>query len=80
MLFADVHPSQQTDDVKVFLSRFKTKLKNIPGGTTSRIQVLDFVINKLFKNNVREQCEVHLDQNLDLYMLKENSVFLKGSG
>ena len=41
------------------------------------IQVLDVNINKPFKNNVREQFEEHMDQNLDLYMLKEDSVFLK---
>ena len=74
MLFADVHPAQQTDGVKVLLSRCKTKLKNIPGGTTSRIQVLDVVINKPFKNNVREQFEEHMDQNLDLYVEGKLSV------
>ena len=65
---------KDVEDVNVLLSRCKTKLKNIPGGTTSRIQVLDVVINKPFKNNVREQFEEHMDQNLDLYVEGKLSV------
>ena len=47
MLFAGVHPAQQTDDVNVLLRRCNIKLKNIPCGPTSHIQVLDVVIKTL---------------------------------
>ena len=68
ILTADVHAAQQTDDVKTLLNRCKTQLKNVPPGTTNRVQVLDVVINKPFKDAVREQFEQHIHDHLDLYV------------
>ena len=48
LLVADVHKAQQTDGVKEALSRRKTKLKNVPPGCTSRVQILDVSVNKPF--------------------------------
>ena len=38
----------------------------IPGGATSRVQSLDTVINKLFKNYVQQFFEKHVDENLEV--------------
>ena len=67
ILYADVHPAQQTDGVKIMLQRVKTSIVNVPKGTTSRVQPLDVAINKPFKNFVRREFEEHIDKNLELY-------------
>ena len=67
ILYADIHHAQQTDDVKGKLKKVKTVLVNVPSGTTSRIQPLDVCINKPFKNHIRTQFEVHIDENLESY-------------
>ena len=41
---------------------------HIPGGATSRVQPLDVVINKPYKNYVRELFEKHIDENLEAYV------------
>ena len=38
----------------------------IPGGATSRVQSLDTVINKPFKNYVQQFFEKHVDENLEV--------------
>ena len=68
VLIADVHRAQQTNEVKILLNRCKTRLINVPAGTTSRVQLLDVVINKPFKEAVREQFAHHIDGNLELYV------------
>ena len=68
ILFADVHTAQQTASVKVMLHKCNTSLINIPRGATSRVQQLDVVINKPFKNYVRGQFEKHIDEDLSLYV------------
>ena len=64
LVVADVHKAQQTDEVKRLLQKKNTVLVNVPPGCTSRVQPLDVVVNKPFKNLVREQFEKHLDKNL----------------
>ena len=68
LLVADVHKAQQTDEVKRLLQKKNTVLVNVPPGCTSRVQPLDVVVNKPFKNLVREQFEKHLDENLNNYV------------
>ena len=41
---------------------------SIPGDATSRVKPLDVVINKPFKNYVRELFEKHIDENLEAYV------------
>ena len=68
LLVADVHKSQKTDEVKRLLQKKNTVLVIVPLGCTSRVQSLDVVVNKPFKNLVREQFEKHLDENLNDYV------------
>ena len=51
-LFADIHRTQQTSSVKQLLHKNKTVLINILGCATSRVQPLDVISNKPFKNYV----------------------------
>ena len=46
ILVADVHRTQQTDDVKARLKKKNTELLNVPPGCTSRVQPLDVSFNK----------------------------------
>ena len=46
----------------------KTILVNVPPGCTSRFQPLHVVINKHFKNEIKEQFQKHLDENSDGYV------------
>ena len=68
ILIADVHRAQQTNSVKELLTKHKTSLVNVPPGCTSRDQVVDVLINKPFKDEVRSLFEDHLDKNLDQYV------------
>ena len=68
ILIADIHCAQQTENVKLFLSKCKTVLTNILGGLTSYLQVLDVIVNKLFKNSVRSQSDQHMLENIDKYV------------
>ena len=68
ILIADVHCGQQIDSVKELLKKHKTSLVNVPPGCTSRVQVVDVLINKPFKNEVCSLFEDHLDKNLDQYV------------
>ena len=43
-------------------------LVNVTPKYTSRVQCLDVVINKPFKNEIKEQFERHLDENLNDYV------------
>ena len=64
ILVADVHTAQQTDGVKHLLQKTKTTLVNVPSDCTSRVQPLDVVINKPFKNLIKEQFEKHIATNI----------------
>ena len=75
LLVADVHKAQQTVEVKRLLQKKNTVLANVPPGCTSRVQALDVVLNKPFKNLVREQLEKHLDENLNEFELRPNGEF-----
>ena len=68
ILIADVHRAQQTDSVKELLKKHKTFLVNVPPGYTSRVQVVNVLINKPFKDEVRSLFEDHLDKNLGQYV------------
>ena len=67
ILVADVHRAQQTANVKKLLQNESTLLINVPPGCTSRVQPLNFSINKSFKHAIRGQFEKHLSENLHLY-------------
>ena len=68
ILIADVRRAQQTDSVKELLKKHKTSLVSVPPGCTSRVQVVDVLINKPFIDEVRSLFEDHLDKNLDQYV------------
>ena len=68
ILFANIHAAQQTSSVKQLLHKNKAILINISAGATSRVQPLDVVFNKSFKNYVRELLEKHIDENLEAYV------------
>ena len=59
ILFADINRAQQTSRVKQLLHKNKAVFINILGVATSRVQPLDVVINKTFKNYVRELFRLH---------------------
>ena len=67
ILIADVHRAQQTETVKRYLSRCKTELVNVPPGLTPYVQILDVVVNKPFKNDIKRQSEKHMEENLEKY-------------
>ena len=67
-LIADAHRAQQTDSVKEILKKDKTSLVNVPPGFTPGIQVVNVLINKPFKDEVRSLFEDPLDKNLDQYL------------
>ena len=48
--------------------KHKTSLVNVQPGCKSRVQVVDVLINKPFKDEVRSLFEDHLDKNLDQYV------------
>ena len=54
--------------MKELLKKNKTSLVNVPPGCTSRAQVVDVLISKPFKDEVRSLFEDHLDKNLDQYV------------
>ena len=68
ILIADVHRAQQTDSVKKLLKKHKTSLLNVPLGCTSRVQVVDVLINKPFKDEVRSLFEDHVGKIFDQYV------------
>ena len=65
---ADDHKVQQTDPVKRLLQSKRTILVNVIPGCTSRVQLLDAIINKPLKNAIKEQ-------NLDAYVDGKPTVF-----
>ena len=67
-MIADVHRAQQTEGVKALLKKKNTILCNVPPGCTSRVQVVDVMVNKPFKDEVRRLFENHLDSNLERYV------------
>ena len=48
--------------------KHKTSLVNVQPGCKSRVQVVDVLIDKPFKDEVRSLFEDHLDKNLDQYV------------
>ncbi|KAJ4432611.1 hypothetical protein ANN_21234 [Periplaneta americana] len=48
-------PGHLTPEVKKKITALKTDLVVIPGGMTSKLQVLDVVVNKPFKDHLRKQ-------------------------
>ena len=64
ILIADFHRAQKTDCVKAFLTKRMTSLSNVPPGCTSRVQVVDVMVNKPLKDDVRRLFEDHLDKHL----------------
>ena len=63
ILIADVHRAQQTEKVKCILKK-KTDLINVPPECTSRVQPLDVVFNKPFKDITRRLFEQHIDETM----------------
>ena len=58
----------QTDSVKELLKKHKTSLVSVSPGCTSRVQVVEVLINKPFKDEVCSLFEDHLDKNLDQHI------------
>ena len=54
--------------MKELLKKHKTSLVNVPPACTSRVQVVDVLINKPFKDEVLSLFEDHLDKNLDQHV------------
>lgn len=54
MLVLDAFKGHLTPEVKNKLAPQNTDLVVIPGGMTSKLQVLDVVVNKPFKDNIRK--------------------------
>lgn len=55
MLVLDAFKGHLTLEVKKKITALKTDLVIIPGGMTSKLQVLDVVVNKPFKDQLRKQ-------------------------
>ena len=55
MLVLDSYRAHLTEGVKKTVKQMKSDLVIIPGGMTSQLQVLDVVVNKPFKDNLRKQ-------------------------
>ena len=68
ILIADVHRAQQINSVKELLKKHKASLVIVPPGYTSRVQVVDVLMNRPFKDEVSSLFEDHLDKNLDQYV------------
>ena len=58
--FLEIHRGQQNLKIKGIFKNMKTQLGNISGDLTSHVQVLDVVVNKLFKSSVRRVYEKHM--------------------
>ena len=58
----------ETNGVKELLKKHKTSLVKVPPECTSRVQVVDVLIDKPFKDEVRSLFEDHVDKNLDQYV------------
>ena len=54
--------------MKELLKKHKTSLVNVPPRCKSHVQVVDVLINKSFKDEVRSLFEDHLDKNLNQYL------------
>ena len=54
--------------MKELLKKQKTSLANLPPGCKSRVQVVNVMINKPFKDEVRSLFEDHFDKILDQYV------------
>ena len=67
-MIADVQRAQQTDCVKVFLTKKMTYLCNVPQGCTSRVQIVDVTVDERFKDEVCRLFEDHLDKYLELHV------------
>ena len=61
ILIADVHRTQQTNSGKELLKKHKISLVNVAPACTSRVQVVEVLINKPFKDELRSLFEDHLD-------------------
>ena len=55
------------DGVKALLKKKNTELVNVPLGCTSRVQPLYVSFNEPFKDIVRQQFKMHLEENLEQY-------------
>ena len=66
LFFVEIHRGQQILKIKRIFKNMKTQLGNISGDLTSYVQVLDVVVNKLFKSYVRRLYEKHVEENLEL--------------
>ena len=51
--------------MRELLKKHKTSLISVPPGCTSRVQVVNILIKKPFKDKVRSLFKDHLDKNID---------------
>ena len=68
ILIADAYRAQQTDTVKELVKKHKPFIVHVPPKCTSRIQVVNVLINIPFKDEVRSLFDHHLDKNLDQFV------------
>jgi hypothetical protein len=84
MLVLDSFKKHLTQQVKEEMRKANTDLIMIPGGMTSQLQVLDVVVNKPFKDHLRQlNTDWLLDGNHALTpggKLKKPSVTMLGNG
>ena len=63
LLLLDECPSHMTADVRAMIAETNTELDFIPGGYTSKLQVLDVGVNKPFKDRIRHESDLFLSAN-----------------
>jgi hypothetical protein len=74
LLSLDVFKGQLNDEVIGAFKQINCTCSFIPGGTTDYIQVCDVAINKLLKERIAEQAEIHYDQNEEKWIEGKYSV------
>ena len=62
-LLLDTFPTHMTSRVKREFHKCNTEIDYIPGGYTSKLQMLDVGVNKPFKNNIRDELEKWISSN-----------------
>ena len=77
LLALDVHKAQTTNAIQQCLKKdCKTEPIFVPAGTTSLVQPVDFVFNAPFKAAVEREAAKHLQENLNSYIEREESMLV----
>jgi hypothetical protein len=73
-LTLDVFKGQLNNKVLAEFKRMNCTCSFIPGGTTGFIQVCDFAINNLLKDQISELAEIHYDNHKDQWIENKYTV------